>query len=87
MSRTRKTDDLQKKYDELVRPYLGGVTDHGRLSGLGDDDHPQYLHLVNENQYIWPIGSVFIAVVATNPNTLLGYGTWTLLGTGDLTLT
>jgi hypothetical protein len=22
----------------------GGVTDHGELSGLGDDDHPQYLH-------------------------------------------
>ena len=22
-----------------------GVTDHGALSGLGDDDHPQYLHL------------------------------------------
>jgi len=39
------------------------------------------------NTYIWPIGSVFIAVVATNPNTLFGYGTWTLLGTGDLTLT
>ena len=22
----------------------GGVTDHGALSGLGDDDHPQYLN-------------------------------------------
>lgn len=21
---------------------LGGVTDHGALAGLGDDDHPQY---------------------------------------------
>ena len=21
----------------------GGVTDHGALTGLGDDDHPQYL--------------------------------------------
>ncbi len=23
----------------------GGVTDHGALTGLGDDDHPQYFHL------------------------------------------
>jgi hypothetical protein len=30
----------------------------------------------------WPIGAVFIAVVSTNPNTLLGYGTWAAFGTG-----
>ena len=34
----------------------------------------------------FPVGSVFIAVVATNPNILLGYGTWQLLGYGHLTL-
>lgn len=30
----------------------------------------------------WPVGSVFISVVSTNPNTLLGYGTWTSIGAG-----
>jgi|SRR3990167_109226 len=30
----------------------------------------------------FPIGSVFIAVVATNPNTLLGYGTWSQIAGG-----
>lgn len=30
----------------------------------------------------FPIGSVFIAVVSTNPATLLGYGTWAALGAG-----
>jgi len=30
----------------------------------------------------WPVGSVFIAVVATNPATLLGGGTWAAFGTG-----
>ena len=30
----------------------------------------------------WPIGSVFISVVSTNPATLLGYGTWAAFGAG-----
>jgi len=30
----------------------------------------------------FPIGAVFIAVVATNPGTLLGYGTWSAFGAG-----
>lgn len=30
----------------------------------------------------FPVGSVFIAVVSTNPGTLLGYGTWSAIGAG-----
>jgi hypothetical protein len=31
---------------------------------------------------VWPVGSVFTGVVATNPGTLLGFGTWAALATG-----
>lgn len=30
----------------------------------------------------WPVGSVFVAVVSTNPATLLGGGTWAAIATG-----
>lgn len=30
----------------------------------------------------FPVGAVFIAVVSTNPGTLLGYGTWSAFGAG-----
>jgi hypothetical protein len=31
-----------------------------------------------------PIGFVFVSVVTTNPNTLLGYGTWEAMGAGKV---
>ena len=33
---------------------------------------------------IWPIGSVFTAVVATSPATLLGFGTWSQIAGGKV---
>lgn len=30
----------------------------------------------------WPVGSVFMAVVSTNPATLLGFGTWSQIAAG-----
>ena len=30
----------------------------------------------------WPVGSIFISVANTNPNILLGYGTWVAFATG-----
>ena len=32
----------------------------------------------------FPVGSVFLSVVSTNPNTLLGYGTWTQIAGGRM---
>lgn len=33
-------------------------------------------------QDCWPVGSIFISVVPTNPSTLLGFGTWSAFGAG-----
>jgi hypothetical protein len=32
----------------------------------------------------WPIGSIFMSAVATNPSVLLGFGTWAAFGTGRI---
>jgi hypothetical protein len=32
----------------------------------------------------WPVGSIFMAAVATNPSELLGFGTWEAFGTGRM---
>jgi hypothetical protein len=34
----------------------------------------------------WPVGSVFMGVVATNPSVLLGGGSWSSLGSGNVTI-
>lgn len=35
-------------------------------------------------QGAWPVGSIFMSAVSTNPATLLGFGTWTAFGTGRM---
>lgn len=49
--------------------------------GVASDD------LATKNQVQasqFPVGAIFLSMVITNPNTLLGYGTWAVVGTGKL---
>lgn len=54
------------------------------ISGTGPDDPSAYWVPVNEGGggEAFPVGSVFLSVVSTNPATLLGYGTWEAMGAG-----
>lgn len=40
----RKVGDGVTTWNSLAYDSGGGITDHGNLLGLGDDDHPQYLN-------------------------------------------
>ena len=47
-------------------------------------DAKDVLRLEDIGLVIYPISSVFISVVSTNPNTLLGFGTWVAIATGQM---
>lgn len=48
--------------------------------GDGVSTWTQLANLISNNQL--PVGSIHLSVVATNPNTTLGYGTWIAWGAG-----
>jgi hypothetical protein len=38
---------------------------------------------LGDMEFLWPVGSVFLSVVSTNPATLLGFGTWVQISKGQ----
>jgi hypothetical protein len=79
-----KIKKLESRLGELERREYGsggGVTDHGALSGLADDDHPQYIKhslATAANDFLAASGSgAFVKKTLAEVQALLGSGvTW-----------
>jgi microcystin-dependent protein len=57
--------------------YAASDHNHDAAYATADHTHPG-------GSEAFPVGSVFIAVVSTNPGTLLGYGTWSAFAAGRM---
>lgn len=51
-------------------------------SATGNADTLDGVHLAGIIDTIYPVGSIYISTVSTNPGTLFGRGTWTAFGAG-----
>jgi hypothetical protein len=67
--------------DTLAVPVFGVIADGQYVKRVGN----VYVGAIPAGgNDAFPIGSVYIAVVSTNPATLLGYGTWSAFGAGKV---
>ena len=68
-------------YSDLAgKPTLGDAAAKNTGTGAGDVAAGNHTHPGGSEAF--PVGAVFIAVVSTNPGTLLGYGTWSAFAAG-----
>lgn len=76
-------DLAEKSYNSLTdKPTLGDAAAKNVGTGAGDVAAGNHTHPGGSEAF--PIGSVFIAVVSTDPATLLGYGTWAAFAAGRM---
>ena len=82
-SLTNVTDNVDYPTAATIN-YLNDTVEALEAKVGADDSAVSTSHDYILNNKIWPIGSVFLSVVATNPNTLLGFGTWSQIGGGKV---
>jgi hypothetical protein len=47
-----------------------------------DNEVVRLVDVIGSLEVVWPVGSVFLSTMATNPATLMGFGTWQAFGAG-----
>jgi hypothetical protein len=74
--------------------FFAALLDAAGLTASGTPDEvgaSQYLEAINalitagggsQAETIYPVGSIYVSTLATNPATLLGFGTWAVFGAG-----
>ncbi len=71
-------------YTKLINLVNSGAFPHNSLTGLQGGAAGEYYHLTqaeyNALGEAFPVGIVITTDSATNPAAMIGYGTWTLLG-------
>lgn len=77
---------VNQNFDDIIEG-VGDTEDlHPVISAAGaaliDDTNAAAQRATLGLSIMWPVGSVFTSVVATNPNTLLGFGTWGSIAAG-----
>ena len=72
-------NQLQQRIEDIANNFSASSD----ISRDSETSLRERLGLVNPSQ-AFPVGSVYISTVATNPSTLLGYGTWASLGDGQM---
>src|SRR3990167_2043647 len=78
-----------KVFTATEQTKLAGIEAGAEVNNISDvnatdltDGGQTTLHTHPGGSEAFPVGSVFLAVVATNPATLLGYGTWSAIAAG-----
>jgi len=81
-SKSNMADAKISELTELVSPTVDDVL--AMVDDPAGTPTTKKTTLVNLLKAAWPVGAVFISVVSTNPNTLLGFGTWAAFGAGKV---
>lgn len=69
--------EVDGSYHLILTKHDGSTVDAGNVRGPAGPTGPS-----SALNNFWPVGSIYMSVNPTNPNTVLGGGTWAAWGTG-----